>query len=73
MQWMMSTITNVDSYFTKLSLENRMTSLSLHVISWFIKISNPWNMTFFLFAKDISMIIDHYSWIMEGLFILLSL
>lgn len=73
MKGMMSSITDINSYFSKLSFENRVSSFSLHVIGWFIKISNSRNVSLLLFAKYDSMIIDDNSWIMECLFVFLSL
>ncbi len=72
MQRMMSSVTNVTSDSTELSLENWMTTLSFHIISWFVEISNSWNMTFLLFTQNVSMIININWSVVKCLLVLLS-
>lgn len=50
MEWMMSAITDVTSDFTELSVINWMSTFSFHIISWLVKVSNSWNVTFLLFS-----------------------
>jgi hypothetical protein len=73
MQGMMPSVADITSYFTKLSVENRMSTLSFHIIGWFIKVSNSWDVTFLLFTKNITMIIDVNWCVVQGLFVFLSL
>lgn len=50
---MVSTITNINSQFAKLSIKNIKSCLSLHIVSALIKVSNPRNVVFMLFAYDL--------------------
>ena len=72
MKRMMSSVTNVASNSSKLSVINWMSTFTFHVISWFIKISYSWNVTFFLFSQNISMVINVNWTVMKSLFILFS-
>lgn len=73
MQRVMSSITNINSNFSKLCFKYRMSALPFHIICGLIKISNSRNMPFYLSANNISMIINYHSSVMEGSFIFISL
>lgn len=72
MQRMMTSIADIDSNFSKLCFKDWMSCLSLHVITRFIEISDSWNVSFLLFPKNISMIINNNGSIMKSFFILFS-
>lgn len=72
MKRMMSAVTDVYGYFTKLSLENWVTSLSFHIVSRLVEITYPWDVSFFLFAKYFAIVINDYCCIVEGFFVLFS-
>ena len=72
MKRMMSSVTNVTSNFSELGIVNWMSTFTLHVISWFIKVSNSWNVSFFLFTQNISMIININWTVVESFFVLFS-
>lgn len=44
-KWMMSSIANINTNFAKLCFKYRMSTFSFHIISGFIKITNPWDMS----------------------------
>ena len=73
MKRMMSSVTNVTSNSSKLSIINWMSAFTLHVISWFVKVSNSWNVTFFLFSQNITMVINVNWTVVKSFFILFSL
>lgn len=73
MKWMMSSIAYIYGNFSKLSFKHRVTCLPFHIISWLVKISHSRNMTFLLCAKNVSMIIYHYSSVVQCLFCCLAL
>ena len=65
---MMPSIANVNSYFAKISIKNRMSGLPLHVVSGFIEVTHSWNMTFFLSTQNGSVIINNHSSIVASPF-----
>jgi len=73
MKWMVSSITDINCYLTKLSIKNWMSCFSFHVIGRLIEISNSWDMTFLLFAQDVAIVVDYRCRVVQSLFILLSL
>lgn len=72
MQWMMPSVADVASNTSKFGIKNRMSTLSFHVISRFIEISDSWNMALFLFAQYVSMIVNVHRTVVKGLFVLFS-
>lgn len=49
-----------------------MSTLSFHIIGRFVEISYSWDMAFNLSSKNITMVINNNSSIMQGAFVLIS-
>ena len=72
MKRMMASITNINSNSTELCFKDWMSRFSFHIVAWFVEITYSRNMTFLLFSKYISVIIDNDSCIMDGFLIFFS-
>jgi hypothetical protein len=62
---MMATIAYVDSNFTEFSFEYWKAATTFHIIRRFVKVTDAWNMSFLLRTKNISMIIDDNSGVVQ--------
>ena len=69
----MSTVTDINTNFTEVSLEDRMSGLTFHIVGRLVEVTNSRNVSFFLFAKYSSMVVNDNSCIMKSLFVFLSL
>jgi hypothetical protein len=69
----MPSIAYVYSDLSELCFEYWVASLAFHIVSRLIKIANSWNMSFLLLSKDVAVVINHNSSIMESLFDLFTL
>jgi hypothetical protein len=73
MKWVVPSVAYIASNSSELSLVDWMSTLSFHVISRLVKITNSRNMPFLLSSDNISVIINIHRSIMQSVFILLPL
>ena len=73
MQGMMPPITNIDGNLAKLSHEDGMSRLPLHIVSGLIEIPNSWDVAFLLLPQDASMIVNNNCGIVDCSFVLFPL
>lgn len=66
MKRVVSAIADVYRNFPKFSLKNWVPRLAFHVIAWFVKIAHSRNVSFLLFAKNISVVVNHYRSVMKS-------
>lgn len=65
MKRVMASIANVDGDAAKLSFEDGVSGLSLHVIGGLIEVADAGNVTFLLLSEDVSMVVNDHSRVVQ--------
>jgi len=65
-QYVMSAIANVDTYFTKGSFKNWVTSVTFQIVGSFVKVTNTWNVVLAMLANNVTIVSNNNNSVPNG-------